>query len=178
MKRAATFIGLALVAVAAAAGWIYVTTNFDATGGKGWSLMAAARDRDDRFGWRFGAGDETAQVIIDPAALAAAYAELGLAGAPALNFETELAIRAIAIGSGSCPPHLDDVQLVDDRIVVHASRGFAMACSGDAVPYSFVLRVDHPELPDWPLHVEVRADGIVRESVIGPWVRDAGVTQH
>jgi hypothetical protein len=134
--------------------------------------MAAARESDDRFAWQGGAGDPTAEVITDPVALSTVYAELGLADPPTLDFESELAIRAVALGSGSCPPHLDDVELADDRIVVKSSPGFAMACSADAVPYSFVLRVDRDQLPDWPLKIVVSSDAITRESVIGPWVRD------
>jgi hypothetical protein len=78
MKTFAIVLGIAALTLASVAAWIWVTTNFDATAGKGWSLMAAARDRDDRFGWRFGAGDQAAEVIADPVKLASTYADLGL----------------------------------------------------------------------------------------------------
>jgi hypothetical protein len=48
MRWAAAAIGVTVLAVAAIAGWVWFTTNLDATGGEGWSLMATARGT-DRF---------------------------------------------------------------------------------------------------------------------------------
>jgi hypothetical protein len=162
-------VAVSLVLVCFGWGWVWWTTNFDATRGHGWRLLATARG----FALfnAYDGHDDGAAVATTAAGLQAMSGQLGLEPVPVADFEKELVLRATGIGSGSCPLHLDDVLIGDDAITVEMSAGFRLACSGDAVPYSFVLGIDREALPLSPFRVELRADGIdfdVQMSVVEP----------
>ena len=151
-------ISLAAVAavVASVAGWIYMTTNFDATSGSGWRLLAAA----PRQSPEVMSSMETswAGLITQPEDLPFLWSALGVEAASEPDFDREVVLWVVGIGSGSCPLHFDGLQFSGDRIVAQATKGFWMACSADAVPYTFVLAVERHALPERPFTLRVASE--------------------
>ncbi len=156
VRRAILSVGLLALAVVAAIGWIYVTTNVDAGGGRGWRLLTAAPHfAPDRFGER---PETRAELVMDHDDLSAIWREIHLSEpAPDVDLAQSVVFWAVAIGGGSCPNHLDGVE-IGDEVVISATHGFAAACTSDAVPYTYLIAVDRDALPAPPFKVRVVTD--------------------
>ena len=142
--------------VVGVAGWLLFTSYNDVVRGDGWNLLAAARAAP----WSgFPEHPIYGEVIDRRADLDATLERLSLiAERPEVDFGRSVVLRATVINSGSCPAHLDGMDVADDAIHVRTSRGFWLACSGDAVPYTFLLAVRRDRLPDVPFDLELSSD--------------------
>jgi hypothetical protein len=150
-------VGAAIVLVLGAlVVYLWVTSATDNGGGHGWRLAAAVRGGGVEFQPE---SPGEARLLTDAAALDAAWELLGApADEPAIDFGREAAVLATTFGSGSCPPHLDGVDIGAGRITVTSSHGFVLACTADAVPYSFLIAVDRDRMPQAPFTVRIRSD--------------------
>jgi hypothetical protein len=158
MRTALTVLATLAALVVVGWGWVWWTTNFDATRGHGWRLLATARS----FALfnAYDGHDDDAAIASTGDELHAMSRALGLEVVPGVEFERELVLRATGTGSGSCPLHLHTVDIRDDAITVTMGAEIHLACTGDAVPYSFVLAIDLDAVPASPFLVHLRADGI------------------
>ena len=147
--------GLVLLS-AGLATWIWVTTNLDTASGPGWQLVGAGRGGP----WSFFADEPVlAEVVTDQASLDELWSLIPLASAPPRpDFERQVVVRTTGFGSGSCPLHFDGLEIAADRLVARMSKGFWLACSGDAVPYSFMLLVERDRLPAAPFPIVVDSE--------------------
>lgn len=145
-------IGFVLTGLVSVAAVLYLSSYTDVTHGDGWQLLAAAG--------KAGIRDEPrAEIIPSASALADAWQSLGLNGEPdGIDFEHMTVLRATFVGSGSCPMHLDELRLGAPPIVARASSGLWFGCSGDAVPYTFLLAVERDRLPAGSFAILVTAD--------------------
>lgn len=132
--------------------WIFVSTNFDATSGRGWELLAAA----PRYAPPAFLETPATRVSLIPGEddLGFFWAEMSSAERPDVDLARQVVVWAVAIGSGSCPTHLDSVD-IGEEVVISASAGFHVACTADAVPYTFVIAIDRQALPSVPFRIRV-----------------------
>jgi hypothetical protein len=165
VQRVLTVLAVSVLLVVATMGYLWYTSTNDATAGGGWRLLAAVRAGNDVTFEHGG----TAKMLGDNAAMQADWDALGVTEQLApVRFDLETVIRATTFGSGSCPLHLDSVDFKANAVVIRASQGFVMACSGDAVPYSFVVAIQRERLPATPFTVIVQSDSFAAETQITP----------
>jgi hypothetical protein len=75
---------------------------------------------------------------------------------------------ATVFDSSHCPPAVRSVSVGDARIDIVIARGlFPLACTADAAPHEFRIRLDQESLP-LPITVVVHHDSEAWTSVIGP----------
>jgi hypothetical protein len=143
-----------LAIVLAIAGWIYYTTNVDAASGPGWRLVGTSGGGP----WSLYSSEQVlAEPLNDQASVAELWTVLDLeAPIPQPDFANEVLVRATGFGSGSCPLHLDSVETGPGGIVVRMSSGFWLSCSGDAVPYTFIVVVERDRVPHGPFPIQVQ----------------------
>jgi hypothetical protein len=155
--------GLVIVAAAVAA-WIWVTTNLDTASGPGWQLAGAGRGGP----WSFNAENPMhAEIVTEQSSLDELWSSIPLASTPPEpDFSRQVVVRATGFGSGSCPLHFDGLELAADRMVARMSKGFWLACSGDANPYSFLILVERDRLPVDPFPILVETDSGSTEVVV------------
>lgn len=118
-------------------------------GGEGWRLLGEARTGE---AYRTGVATTDEQ-------LAALWQEAGLPGAaPAVDWETEIAVWFGDAVSGSCPTRLVDVLVTDATL--HGDFRFASGeteavCTSDANPHAYVVAVERAMLPVGPFVVQL-----------------------
>jgi hypothetical protein len=122
--------------------------------GEGWRLLA--NERGAGMAYRTG-------IATDDASYADLWQLIGIAGdAPAVDFDTEVAIWFGAVYGSSCPNLRLDAVVVDAaRAIVHAEIVLAdapMACTADANPYAYVVALERAKLPAGPFAIQLRAD--------------------
>jgi hypothetical protein len=135
------------------------------TAGDGWRLLA---DQDEVGGpYRTG-------IAADAASFAALWASVGLTGpAPAVDFQTEVAVWFGAVHGSSCPRlRLDDVVADTDRALLYPriTTFSAGMCTADAIGHAYVAAVERAKLPARPFTIQLQSDepppGAVDEKTI------------
>lgn len=129
-----------------------VPTGPQPTAGTGWRLLG----EQDRTGEAYRTG-----VATTDAQLAALWTESALPGAaPAVDWQTEIAVWFGDVHGTTCPIRLDAVAV--DGTTLHATTvipgsGPAHSCTADAIPHSYVVALQRSLLPDEGFTVQLAA---------------------
>jgi hypothetical protein len=179
VRLAAVVVVVAAIGLAIG-GWLYMSSFTDAGAGSGWRLLYAGRGtRDLPVSVEMVHGSSEAPMAglaKNREALAELWSsEVGSGEPPSVDFDDHVVVRATGIGSGSCPLHLDGLSYDEHAVVVQMSIGIARfwGCSGDAVPYQFVVAVDADRIAAADFRMRIRADAWSWQGNVSPWLRDS-----
>lgn len=158
MKRVLVAGGGLMILLFGVAAVLYLTSVNDAVRGDGWRLVGtsgmALSERE-----RPPAIFSQASLVTDEESLDVTWANLGVdEPQPELPWTREAVLRVTGFGSSSCPLHFDGLDFETLKLVATMSTGFWLGCSGDAVPYTFLLVVERDRLPLVPFVVDVVVD--------------------
>lgn len=131
----------------------FVPAGDQPTEGEGWRLLGHAEGAGEAY--RTGVATTDEQLV-------AVWQDAGLGGdAPAVDWQTEIAVWFGAVYGSSCPVRLDGIVVdgptLHGEIVIPGS-GPDSACTDDANPHSFVVAVNRALLPTGPFVVQLDAD--------------------